>query len=152
MLGLQLYNYTTSKLIKDPIYLGFCRCEGVRSSKSFPKESHICKCFWKWCFVHTCGQHFILYFFSLSECNLHAASILQSIVLNRLQCELLSLPLSLSLTDCGSPAALNHIQVSVHVDACCHGVKEAGLTWNPNLSLMSRHVMQNIWYDALFLQ
>lgn len=33
--------------------------------------------------------------FPLSELNLHAASILQSIVLNRLHCVLLSVPLSL---------------------------------------------------------
>lgn len=51
--------------------------------------------------------------FPLSEFDLHAASILQSILLNRLQCVLLSVPLSLYLTDCGSPVALNHIQVSV---------------------------------------
>lgn len=60
--------------------------------------------------------------FSFIGVNLHAASILQSIVLNRLQCALLSVPLLLYLTGCGSQAALNHIQVSVHVDACCCGL------------------------------
>lgn len=77
-------------------------------------------------------------FFPLSEFNLHAASILQSILLNRLQCVLLSVPLSLYLTGCGSLVVLNHIQVSVCVDACCYGlvptalnVKETNLTSNP---------------------
>lgn len=40
--------------------------------------------------------------FPLSGFNLHAASILQSIAVNRLQCALLSVPASLYLTGCGS--------------------------------------------------
>lgn len=142
----------------------------MRRSKIFKKnlphrsiESPICKCFWKWCFVHTCGQHFILYFFPLSEFNLHAASILQSIVVNRLQCVLLSVPLSLYMTGCGSAVTLNHIQVSVHVDACCYGVvptvlnvKETNCTLNPNLHLylMPYTVMQNlisIWISQVMM-
>ncbi len=83
--------------------------------------------------------------FPLSEFNLHAASILQSIVLNRLQCVLLSVPLSLYLTDCGSPVALNQIQVSVHVDACCCGLMPTELNLKETKPhLMSCHITINI--------
>lgn len=91
-------------------------------------------------------------FFPLSEFNLHAASILQSIVLNRLLCVLLSVPWSLYLTACGSLVALNHIQVSVHVDACCYGlvpsaqnVKETNLTSNPHVHLAMSIKMQCVY-------
>lgn len=70
--------------------------------------------------------------FSFIGVHLHAASILQSIVLNRLQCALLSVPLPLYLTGCGSQAALNHIQVSVHVDACCCGLVPTALNCKKN--------------------
>lgn len=81
-------------------------------------------------------------FFPLSELNLHAASIWQSIVLNRLQCVLLSVPLSLYMTGCGSVVALSHIQVSVHVDACCCGVVPTAL--NVKETNLSRRPLLNV--------
>lgn len=115
MLGLQLYNYT-SKLIKDPIYLlEFVDGKGARSSKVPQRsvESPIWKCFWKMVLCSHLWSALYFVFFPLSQFNLYAASILLSILLNRLQCVLLSAPLSLYLTGCGSPGDLNHIQVSV---------------------------------------
>lgn len=146
MLGLQLYNYT-SKLIKDPIYL-LEFVEGMgQDLQKFPQrsaESPIWRCFWKMVLCSHLWSALYFVFFPLSQFNLHAASILQSILLNRLQCVLLSVPLSLYLTGCGSPVHLNHIQVSVRVDACYYGlvptplnVKETNLTSSAVLSLKS---------------
>lgn len=55
----------------------------------------------------------VFFSFHLSEFNQHAASILQSIVVNRLQFVLLFVLLSLYLTDFSSLKALNHNQVLV---------------------------------------
>lgn len=81
-----------------------CDLQKVPQSSAEPP---VWRCFWRRCFVHTCGHRFI--FSSSVIClHLHAASILQSIGVNRLQCAALSGRRYLYLPGCGSARALNH--------------------------------------------
>lgn len=94
------------KVIKDSIYLQLCRWEGVGSSKTFPPKDQCSPAFGSVfeksaLFTPVVSAVFCSFPF-LSEFHLHAASILQSIAVNRLQSTLLSAPLPLCPTRCGS--------------------------------------------------
>lgn len=64
----------------------------VPQSWAEPPPPPVCKCFRRRGFVHTCGHRFIFCSSSVICLHLHAASILQSLAVNRLQCAALSGP------------------------------------------------------------
>lgn len=97
--------------------MSFSDCSGdakERALQKVPQSSEKGRCFWRRCFVHTCGHRFI-FCSSVIGLHLHAASILQSIAVNRLQRTALSGRRYLYSPSCGSTRALNRTRCRARV-------------------------------------